>query len=104
MELKDYQVAALDAFVRWRDALAKARAKSETTVAILESVGADVPEDTRNYPKDAWQRLAQSGGVAETAGSYVSRTDDAGRSIPHVCFKVPTDGARRCWRPPHWSV
>ena len=96
MELKDYQIAALEAFVRWRDTLAKARAESETAVAALEGVGADVPGDVRNYPKSAWQRLAESGGVAESAvgTGYASRTDDAGRSIPHVCFKVPTGGGK----------
>ena len=94
MELKDYQAAALEAFVRWRDALAEAQAKSETAIAALEGVGADVPDDVRNYPKSAWQQLAQSGGVAETAGEYASRTDDAGRPIPHVCFKVPTGGGK----------
>ena len=94
MELKDYQVAALEAFVRWRDALAEAQVKSETAIAALEGVGADVPDDVRNYPKNAWQKLAQSGGVAETAGEYISRTDDAGRPIPHVCFKVPTGGGK----------
>ena len=68
-------------------------------------MGTDVPEDTRNYPKDAWQRLAQSGGVAETAGSYVSRKDDAGRPIPHVCFKVPTGGGKTLLAaaPQHWK-
>ena len=94
MELKDYQTAVLDAFVRWRDALEDARAKSETAVDALQRVGADIPEDVRNYPKSAWQRLAQSGGVAESAGEYASRTDDAGRPIPHVCFKVPTGGGK----------
>ena len=94
MELKDYQAAALESFVRWRDALADERAKSETAIAALEGVGADVPDDVRNYPKSAWRRLAQSGGVAESAGEYASRTDDAGRPIPHACFKVPTGGGK----------
>ena len=94
MELKNYQVSALDAFVRWRDVLAEAQAKSETAIAALEDVRADVPEDVRNYPKSAWQMLEQSGGVAEGAGIYTSRTDDAGRPIPHVCFKVPTGGGK----------
>ena len=49
MELKDYQIAALEAFDRWRDALAEAR-----VIATLEGVGADVPDDVRNYPKSAW--------------------------------------------------
>ena len=94
MELKDYQVAALDSFVRWRDALAEARIKSETAIAALKGAGVEVPDDIRNYPKSAWQGLAQAGGVADTAGEYVSRTDDAGRPIPHVCFKVPTGGGK----------
>ena len=94
MELKEYQISTLDAFTRWRDALAAAQVQSETAVVALQSVGADIPDDVRNYPKTAWQRLAQNGGVAETAGQYVSRTDDAGRHIPHVCFKVPTGGGK----------
>jgi type III restriction enzyme len=94
MELKEYQTSTLDAFTRWRDALAAAQVQSEIAVAALQSVGADIPDDVRNYPKAAWQRLAQNGGVAKTAGEYVSRTDDAGRHIPHVCFKVPTGGGK----------
>ena len=74
----------------WR----RSRLGLKGTISTLEGVGFDVPDDVRNYPKSAWQQLAQSGGVAETAGSYVSRTDDAGRSIPHVCFKVPTGGGK----------
>ena len=94
MELKEYQVSVLDAFTRWRDALAAAQAQSETTIAALEGVGAFIPDDIRNYPKTAWQQLSQTGGIAESAGPYVERTDDAGRPIPHVCFKVPTGGGK----------
>ena len=37
MELKDYQVAALEAFVRWRDALAEAQDRSQDeTIAIAQ--------------------------------------------------------------------
>ena len=94
MELKEYQSATLDAFARWRDALATAQIKSDEAIAALQGVGMDIPDDVRNYPKTAWQTLAQSGGVAESASEYVSRTDDAGRPIPHVCFKVPTGGGK----------
>ena len=94
MELKNYQLAVLDAFVRWRDVLSDAQVKSETAITALEGVDAAVPEDVRNYPKSAWQSLGQSGGVAESTGIYTSRTDDAGRPIPHVCFKVPTGGGK----------
>ena len=94
MELKDYQANALEAFGRWLDALADAQAQADTVIAALQGVGADVPGDIRNYPKTAWQKLSQSGGVAESAGTYVDRTDDADRPIPHVCFKVPTGGGK----------
>ncbi len=94
MELKDYQHATLNTFARWRDALADAKAKSEAGIDALESAGLDVPADLRDYPKSAWQTLAQSGGVADSAGEYASRTDAAGRPIPHVCFKVPTGGGK----------
>ena len=94
MELKDYQDAALNAFTRWRDALADARVKSEAGVAALQTADLDVTDDVLNYPRNAWRTLAQSGGVAETAGEYASRTDAASRPIPHVCFKVPTGGGK----------
>ena len=94
MELKNYQIAALESFVRWRDALAEAQSKAATVISAIESVGGDVPRDVRNYPKSAWQNLAQSGGVAGTGSAYASRTDDAGQPIPHVCFKVPTGGGK----------
>ena len=94
MELKEYQASALDAFTRWLDELASARAKSDTAIVALQGVGADIPDDVRNYAKTAWQRLAETGGVAESAGEYVSRTDDARRPIPHICFKIPTGGGK----------
>ena len=96
MELKEYQAATLQAFARWRDELESARLKSEDQIAALQ--GADIPEDAResirNYPKTAWNNLKQKGGVADNAGEYVSRTDDAGRPIPHICFKIPTGGGK----------
>lgn len=94
MELKEYQSAALDAFARWRDTLEEAQTKSEMAVDALKGVGADIPADVLNYPKSAWQQLAKSGGVAESAEEYVSRFDDADRPIPHVCFKLPTGGGK----------
>ena len=94
MELKDYQVRALDAFNGWLDALAAARAQSGTMASAIRQTGQTVPDGILNYPRMAWENLAQSDGVAETAGPYVDRTDDAGRPIPHICFKVPTGGGK----------
>ncbi len=94
MELKDYQTRTLNAFARWLDELENARLRSETGIAALQDAGVDIPPDLRDYPRTAWQRLAESGQVADTAGNYVSRTDSAGRPIPHACFKVPTGGGK----------
>ena len=93
-ELKEYQSRALDAFTQWLNALNEARAQSETAIEALTQAGVDVPDDVPNYPKTAWTRLAESDGVAESAREYVDRTDDAGRPIPHICFKVPTGGGK----------
>ena len=94
MELKEYQEAALGAFGRWLEVLGAARVESDSAVEALEGVGVAVPGEVRNYPRRAWERLAGSGGVAEGAGEYVDRTDDAGRPVPHICFKVPTGGGK----------
>ncbi len=96
MELKEYQATALDAFSAWLDALATARIQSEATIQALQQMGPAVPvsDELYNWPKIAWQQLKDSGQVASTAGEYVSRTDDAGCPIPHVCFKVPTGGGK----------
>ena len=94
MELKEYQAVALDAFVRWWNGLAAARAQADTAIAAFREAGVDIPADLHNYPKTAWQQLAQSGGVADGNAPYIERTDEAGRPIPHICFKVPTGGGK----------
>ena len=94
MDLKEYQIGALDAFTRWRDALETAWTQSKAAIAALQGVTVDIPDDVHNYPKTAWSRLRNAGGVADTAGEYVSRTDEACRPIPHICFKVPTGGGK----------
>ena len=94
MELKEYQRKALEAFVRWLNALETARARSETGIAALQQAGVDIPAELRNYPRTAWQTLAESGEVANPAQAYVERSDGGGRPIPNVCFKVPTGGGK----------
>lgn len=96
MELKEYQRGALDALARWLEALEDARRDSETTIEMLQQrqIDTSLINELRNYPKDAWRRLRENGGVAATAGEHVDRTDDANRPIPHICFKVPTGGGK----------
>ena len=93
MELKEYQTRALEAFSRWLAALDDARRESAAASEALRKAGVDLPPDLGNYPKTAWRKLAQAGGVAG-GGDYADRTADAGFPIPHVCFKVPTGGGK----------
>ena len=94
MELKDYQNRTLDAFKRWCNTLAHAQNESLEDVAYCESRGRPAPDDMRNYPKSAWQKLASAGEVAYGSRPYVDRTAAGGFAIPHVCFKVPTGGGK----------
>ena len=96
MELKEYQRGALDALVRWLEALEEAQHASETMIEAFRQTPVDIPipDEIRNYPKIAWKNLAENEGVAASAGEYVDRTDEANRPIPHICFKVPTGGGK----------
>lgn len=94
MELKDYQTNALAAFEKWRNALELAQRDAADDVAYFTERNRPVPDDIRNYPKSAWQKLAESGDVALFAGRYVDRTAAGGGPIPHICFKVPTGGGK----------
>ena len=92
MELKEYQRSTLDAFGRWREALGEAREASAGRVAALEAAGQPVSDGDRDFPRMAWERLAGRGEVANRP--HVDRRDDAGRPIPHACFKIPTGGGK----------
>ena len=94
MELKEYQYRTLDAFDRWRRALDEAREESRRQTAALVEAGASVPPEIGNFPRTAWNRLADAEEVARSAGPHVDRVDGAGRPIPHVCFKIPTGGGK----------
>ena len=92
MELKEYQSRALESFDRWREALEKARLESEAAMEAWPEAAGEIPGEVRDFPRMAWRKLAASGGVAEN--HYVPRADEAGRPIPHACFKVPTGGGK----------
>ena len=96
LELKEYQRGALDALTRWLETLENTQRELEAMVEMFRQAPTNIPipDELRNYPKAAWQKLKENGGVAVTAGEYVDRTDDANRPIPHICFKVPTGGGK----------
>lgn len=93
-ELKDYQIQALEAFSRWREVLDEAAKTAQQLALAVRNKNLEVPTSIGDWPQMAWQRLADAKGVAATSGNYVSRSDEAGRPIPHVCLKVPTGGGK----------
>ena len=94
LELKTYQIRALDAFTSWLDTLKTARQQSATAICAWPKDAGEIPDAVKNYPRKAWEQLSKTGGVADKAREHVDRTDDANRPIPHICFKVPTGGGK----------
>ena len=96
MELKTYQLRTLDAFSHWLETLKDAQNESDTAIEALEGMGVDISilNEARNYPRTAWKKMKEEGGLVASAGEYIDRTDGADRPIPHICFKVPTGGGK----------
>ena len=94
MQLKEYQAGALDTFALWLRELEQAETKSQTAISTLRDAGIDPTDYAVDFPKQAWETLRSAGELPVGIGAYVSRSDDAGRPIPHVCFKVPTGGGK----------
>ena len=94
--LKEFQLDVLDRFGTYLDALVAQRAKADKTVSALRAAEVDPTPEMLDFPRQAWQALADAGGLppAYAARPYSSRFDGAGRAVPNVCFKVPTGGGK----------
>lgn len=94
MQLKEYQLRALESFSRWLKHTEKARAESENAIASLDAPSDELISSILNYPKNAWSSLNHGDDGVFSSSEYVERTADAGFSISHICFKVPTGGGK----------
>ena len=94
LELKECQRRSLRTFSEWEHALSRARQEYERRKSALRQAGLAPSADDANYPAKAWAALA--GGEDTVAGkrTHIDRFDSAGRSIPHICFKIPTGGGK----------
>lgn len=92
MELKDYQVKALEAFDDYFEALTRNEREGLEKAEQYEAAGLPMPDDTLDFPRRTWTELSDVGKVADRR--YAARTDGKGDPIPHVCFKVPTGGGK----------
>jgi type III restriction enzyme len=96
MRLKDYQSGALDTLSAYLTLLGESAAQAEKTRAAI----AALPEELRARvpaPQDAtvaaWDE-ARKNGIAASPDPWRELKDGTGRSIPHVCFKLPTGGGK----------
>ncbi len=92
MELKDYQIKALEAFEDYFEALTRNEREGQEQAEQYQDAGLPMPADTLDFPRRTWKELGDVGKVADRR--YAARNDGMGRPIPHVCFKVPTGGGK----------
>lgn len=97
MRLKNYQSAALDTLSAYLGKLSlvdDARSKELADIAKLpEATRAKVLAMLGDPITDAW-KAAQDAGMAASPDAWRELKDGTGRSIPHVCLKLPTGGGK----------
>ena len=96
MRLKDYQTKALETLSAYLGLLSNNVAKFEktrTTIAALpEEVRTTIPAQL-DPTVAAWNEARQLG-IAASPDDWRAMKDGIGRSIPHVCLRLPTGGGK----------
>ena len=93
MELKEYQIKVLESLEGFLQTLKKQKADKLEFFEFQISKGKEAihPEQS-DYPNLAWQEIKTK--IAVHSPNYTTRSDGTGRSIPNICFKVPTGGGK----------
>lgn len=99
MELKDYQRRVIERYDDYLKALYAERQKAEKAIKAREDAGLDIPDGMDDWPKNAWKQIETVLPRVKTPmglkiPEYMPRHDARGRSVPHVCLKVPTGGGK----------
>lgn len=96
MRLKDYQNDTLTTLSSYLKLLSESAAKVEKTLAAIaalpESLRASVPAPS-DATSAAWDEARHSK-ISASPDPWRELKDDTGRSIPHVCLKLPTGGGK----------
>lgn len=96
MRLKDYQTGALEKLSAYLKLLAESTARADKAKAAIDAL----PEDVRTTipappePNSAAWDEARKNGIAASPDPWRLLEDGIGRSIPHVCMKLPTGGGK----------
>jgi type III restriction enzyme len=97
MRLKDYQADALDrlsAYVKILSAEYDRRASELADIERLPSATRDKVMALLGDPVSAAWEAAKTEGVVGSPDNWRKLKDGVGRSIPHVCLKLPTGGGK----------
>lgn len=100
MELKDYQQTVLEKFDYYLNRLAAEKEEAEDFVAFQKTKGK--PAKLGDFSRTTWEHLVQERRIETLRNSqgeyfipaHISRFDGLDRTIPNVCFKVPTGGGK----------
>nr|VFK16834.1 MAG: type III restriction enzyme [Candidatus Kentron sp. LFY] len=95
MELKDFQQAVLDTFDGYLDALVEKRLNARKVEKLIQA-DPELDLAVPDYTKQAWEALGAIGKLPKSRAGvpFSPRTDGAGRPVPSVTLKIPTDGGK----------
>ncbi len=97
MRLKDYQSGVLDTLSAYLKALRDEHDKRAQELDDIEKLPAATRERVMSVLGDpvaaAWE-IAKAQGLAASPDPWRPLKDGAGRSVPHVCLKLPTGGGK----------
>ncbi|MCY4211237.1 MAG: DEAD/DEAH box helicase family protein [Gammaproteobacteria bacterium] len=102
MRPKEFQTQALETFEQCLAELKNQQDETTKRINALEQAGVFINEDDRDYFANTWQELGRRGLLprvndgdgALSVPPYVKRQDSRGRTIPHICMKLPTGGGK----------
>lgn len=93
MELKDYQLRVLEYLETYLTKLSIQYQNKFEYYEFQISKGREVNHpETSDYCQETWTEIKTN--IAIHSSNYTTRQDGLGRSIPNICFKVPTGGGK----------
>ncbi len=102
MRPKEFQEQALEVFENCLSEMKKQKDEVKKRITALEQASLSVGESDRDYFAKTWEELGRRGLLPHVKGQdgalslppYVRRQDSHGRTIPHICMKLPTGGGK----------
>jgi len=97
MELKDFQQQVLDMLTLYLNTLSEKKALADKIVqANAKEPDPELLRPVPDFAEAAWKALKDTGHLPKVRAAvpFSPRRDGVGRSVPSVCFKIPTGGGK----------